>query len=372
MKLSSYIKFILSLSCIFFLGSTAFAAKKTSPIVIGILAPLTGDFANYGLPVKNSATIAVEKINKAGGVNGHKLVLAAEDSQCKPELAINIAHKFADMHLSIVIGGVCSGSTQAALPVFNKAHIVVISPSATATNLTDGSNPNFFRLIPPDNFQGEFQADFLINNLKAKTIAILHDKDAYGKGIATILRDQAKGKIKVVAFEGITVGAVDYSAVASKLRRLKPDAVAFEGYMPEGTKLLTQFYKKRLKMPVIVPESHKSDVLFNLKAKYRANTYVSSPLDPSSLKTVQPISKILTQRKQRTTAFGIYAYSITQIIAQVLEQTKTINYKNIHTALDKGKFKTIIGEVQFSPKGDILKKNYVMYKAGGTTFVPAK
>jgi branched-chain amino acid transport system substrate-binding protein len=194
-------------------------AKALEPIRIGVAGPHSGDLASYGIPTVKAAELVVENRNALGGICGRKIELIVEDDVCKPEIATNTATKLVTDKVDVVLGHICSGATKAALGIYKESKIVAISPSATNPALTQsGDYPNFFRTIASDDAQAKLEVDFALNRLKVSKIAVLHDKGDYGKGLAEF----AKGFIEkdprgeVVLYEGITPGAVDYSAVSSK------------------------------------------------------------------------------------------------------------------------------------------------------------
>ena len=117
-------------------AAVAAPAQAEDTIKIGVPGAHTGDLATYGVPSLNAAKIVVAKVNAKGGVLGKKLELIAEDDQCKPELSTNAATKLLSDKVSVVMGHICSGSTKAALPLYNDAHIIAMSPSSTPPFMT--------------------------------------------------------------------------------------------------------------------------------------------------------------------------------------------------------------------------------------------
>ena len=267
------------------LSLITFPLFASEPIRIGVAGPLSGDLAPYGIPAKNAVVLAAEQLNAKGGVNGRKVEIIAVDDVCKPEAATNVASKLIYEKVVAVIGHICSGATKAAMPAYREAKVPVISPSATSPELTlEGSNPYFFRTIPHDAAQAIIQADFIVGYLKAKRVAVIHDKGDYGKGLATLVKAELERRnIKVVLFEGVTPGAVDYSAMVRKIKRSKPDVVAFGGYHPEGSKIVTQARKKRIKAHFISGDGLKDPSFIKIGRKYVEGYYVSSPADISEL-----------------------------------------------------------------------------------------
>lgn len=202
---------LMMASCLVLLTGTAFGAET---IKIGVAGAHSGDLASYGMPTANAARLVTKEVNAKGGIDGKQIELLIQDEECKPEKATNVATKLISDGAVAVLGHICSGPTKAALPIYTAAKLVSISPTATSPELTrSGQYPLFFRTIAADDAQANLGADFAVNKLNAKKIALLHDKGDYGRGYAEFARDFIKnsGKAEVVLFEGVTPGAMDYS-----------------------------------------------------------------------------------------------------------------------------------------------------------------
>ena len=163
---------------------------------------------------------AVLEANAKGGVLGKKIELVAQDDQCKPELATNAATKLISDKVVAIMGPICSGATNASLPMYESANIISISPTATTPALTlEGKHPLFLRTVANDNAQAQLTSSYIIEVLKAKKVAYLHDNGEYGKGFAQQNRGiLEKAGVETVLFEAVTPDAVDFSAVVRKLR----------------------------------------------------------------------------------------------------------------------------------------------------------
>ena len=217
--------FLLAIAFMVFAGSV-FAADT---IKLGVAGAHSGDLASYGLPTLNAAKLVVGDVNAKGGILGKKVEILPADDVCKPEVGANVASKLVSDKADVVLGHICSGATKAALNTYKEAKIVTMSPSATNVDLTkSGDYPNFFRTISPDDAQAKLEVEFALKKLKVKKIAVIHDKGDYGKGLAEFAKaDLEKLGITPVLFEGITPGAVDYSAIVQKIKNSKADAVIY-------------------------------------------------------------------------------------------------------------------------------------------------
>ncbi len=262
-------------------------SKSSDTIVIGVPGAQSGDLASYGIPTVRAVELYTEMWNKKGGVLGKQIEFVAEDEACSADTAANVAAKLAGQKVDGIIGHICSGATKAAMGIYRDSNIVAISPSATNNDLTGGDYPNFFRAIAKDDEQG-VAASNLIKELDLKTIAILHDKGDYGKSFAESVRDLlTEANIEVVVFEGITVGAVDYSAVLNKVSGSNPDAVVYGGYHPEASKLVTQMRKANSDIPFISDDGVKDNTFIKVAGEYAEGVYATGPEDTSSLTMAQ-------------------------------------------------------------------------------------
>ena len=148
-----------------------------------------------------------------------------------------------------------------------------------------GQYPLFFRTIAADDAQANLGADFAVNKLNAKKIVLLHDKGDYGRRYVEFARDFIKnsGKAEVVLFEGVTPGAMDYSAVVQKVRQSGADTVMFGGYHPEASKMVAQLRKKRVKVNFVSDDGVKDDMFIKVAGDAAEGVYASGPQDVSGL-----------------------------------------------------------------------------------------
>ncbi len=297
------------------LSGSLFAAVT---IKLGVAGAHSGDLASYGLPTVKAAELVVKEINAKGGILGRQVELLVEDDVCKPEVATNTATKLVSQKVDVVIGHIFSGATKAALGIYKDAKVVAISPSATNPDLTQsGQYPNFYRTIASDDAQALLEVNFAIGKLKVKKIAVLHDKGDYGKGLAEYAKKfiEESKKATVVLFEGVTPGAVDYSAVVQKIKRSGAEAVIFGGYHPEASSIVSQMRKKDMKIPFISDDGVKDDTFIKVAQKYAEGVYATGPKDTS--KNPLAIAAIEAHKKAYGAdpgAFFLNAYAAAQAI----------------------------------------------------------
>ena len=368
--------FIVATSLIFITCFTLGTSLAADVIKLGVAGAHSGDLASYGLPSVKAAELVVKEINAKGGILGKKVVLLVEDDACKPELGSNVATKLISEGVDVVMGHICSGSTKAALAIYKDANIICMSPSATNPPLTQsGDYPNFYRTIASDDAQAKLEVDYALDVLKVKKIAVIHDKGDYGKGLAEFAKKfiENSSKGKVVLFEGVTPGAVDYSAVVQKIKRSKAEAVIFGGYHPEASKIIMQMRKKRMKTYFVSDDGVKDDTFIKVAGKYAEGVYATGPMDTSS----NPLAIAAIKAHQKAYgsdpgAFFLNAYAATQALLNAIEKAGTTDYKAVSNALKTHYVETPLGKIKFDEKGDAIGIGFAMYRVKDGVYVEMK
>ncbi|HLR12253.1 MAG TPA: ABC transporter substrate-binding protein, partial [Burkholderiaceae bacterium] len=237
-------------------GMLLSANAAADTIKIGIAGPFTGALTQYGTMVKEGVDTAIELINADGGVLGKQLEAVVVDDACEPKQGPVVANRMVNDGINYVVGHVCSGATIAATNIYDDEGVVMISPSATAPDVTEGKGYHFiFRTIGRDDQQGPAAAEYIINNVKPELVAVVHDKQSYGQGIAAAVRDDLQAAdIDIAFFEGINAGDTDYSAVITKIKSSGADFVYYGGYHPEMGLLLRQGAEQGLEATFMGPE----------------------------------------------------------------------------------------------------------------------
>jgi len=364
----------LAVSLLAFAGCSKEEKAETPTIKLGVAGSHTGDLASYGLPTLNAANIVADDFNAKGGVNGMPVEVLPMDEQCKPELSTNVATKLVSDQANIVLGHTCSGATKAALPIYKDAKLVCMSPSATNPPLTQsGDYSNFFRTIASDDMQAGLNVAFAIDKLGLKKIAVLHDKGDYGKGFAEFAQkfiEASGGKAEVVLFEGITPGAVDYSAVIQKVKRADADGVIFGGYHPEASKLVSTLRKKGMDVPFLSDDGVKDDTFIKVAGEYADGVYATGPKDLSKNPLYQ---KALDEHRKKYNAepgpFFPQAYAAAQALLNAIDQAKSTDYDKIVEVLHTQYVDTPLGKIKFDAKGDAEGVGFSVYQVQNGKYV---
>jgi len=357
-------------------GGSDPAGAAGPPIRLGVAGAHSGDLASYGLPSLNAARLVVKEVNARGGVLGREVEIVAEDDVCKPEIATNTATKLISEKVDIVMGHICSGATKAAVGIYNDARKIVISPSATNPELTQsGNSPNFFRTIAADDAQAGQEVDFALKVLKLKRLAVIHDKGDYGKGLAEFAKGfiEKSGVAELVLYEGVTPGAVDYSAIVQKIKRASADGVIFGGYHPEASKIVSQMRKKGMKTPFISDDGVKDETFIKVAGQYAEGVYASGPQDTSK----NPLTKAAIEAHQKEYgsepgAFFLNAYAATQAALNAIDQAGSTDFERVAKALRTESVDTPLGSIRFDERGDAIGVGFAMYVVKGGVYQEVK
>lgn len=208
-------------------------------IKIGASAPISGPSANYGIDNQNAGLIAAAD---AGEIHGFSFELYSEDDEGSSEGGAAVANKLAaDPTVVALLGTLFTGPAAASMSIYEEAGIPMLSPSATAGFLTQQGSQVFNRLPFIDPIQGKAAAEFIYNNLNARKIAIIHNGEDYGRGLADTVKStfESLGGT-VTAVEGITSGEADYTPILSTIATQKPEVLYFGGYYQDAAVLSNQ------------------------------------------------------------------------------------------------------------------------------------
>jgi branched-chain amino acid transport system substrate-binding protein len=308
--------------------------------------------------------MAVADINAAGGVNGRKLVIAMEDDACDPKQAVSGAGKLAARKAKVVIGHFCSGSSIPASKVYADEGMVQISPASTNPKLTDErAGPNVFRVCGRDDQQGGVAGQYLATKFKDKKVAILHDKTAYGQGLADETRKAMNAAgAKEAMYEAYTAGEKDYRALVSKLKGASIDVIYLGGYHTEGGLIVRQMREQGMKTILVGGDALVTQEYWQITGEAGAGTLMTFSPDPRKSKPAAEVVKRFQAKNIDPEGYVLYAYAAIQTWAQAATAAKSEDSKAVIAELNKTTFKTVVGDFNFDKKGDPNLPPYTVYE----------
>ncbi|MGE0230921.1 MAG: branched-chain amino acid ABC transporter substrate-binding protein [Flavobacteriaceae bacterium] len=333
-------------------------------ITIASVGPMTGQYASFGAQLKAGAEMAVADINAAGGVNGEKLVLTIGDDACDPKQAVSVAQKMVQDGVVFVAGHFCSGSSIPASAVYAEEGIIQISPASTNPKFTDERpGPGVYRVCGRDDQQGAVAGKFLAEKMAGKKVAIIHDKTAYGKGLAdeTKAAYEAAGG-KPVMYEAYTAGEKDYSALVSKLKAEGIEVLYMGGYHTEGGLIVRQMREQGMDTVLVSGDALVTDEYWQITGDAGEGTLMTFSPDPRKNPEAAPVVEKFRAKGIEPEGYVLYTYAAVQAWAQAVATAKSTEYDDVVKALDDGEFNTVIGKLAFDDKGDVSLPGYVFYE----------
>ena len=341
-------------------------AQAQEQITIAVAGPMTGKEATFGAQFKAGAEAAVADINAKGGVLGKQLKLEIGDDACDPKQARSVAEQLAAKKVAFVAGHYCSGSSIPASSVYNEEGIVQISPASTNPKFTDERPGNFsYRVCGRDDQQGGVAGAYLAKEFKDKKVAILHDKTAYGQGLADETKKamNAAGK-KEVFYEAITAGEKDYSAIVTKLKQNAIDVVYLGGYHTEAGLIIRQMRGQGMKTILVGGDALVSTELGSIAGDEVEGTLFTFSPDPRKNPSAKQVVDALEKKGINPEGYVLYTYAAVQTWAQAAQKAGSVDGAKVAPVLNSGEFDTVIGKYKFDKKGDPTLPPYVFYRWG--------
>lgn len=364
-----------SFSILFFLlavvfGPVALASART--VKVATQSPLSGEQAAMGEHIKLGTQLVVEEAAERFRKRGWELVLVPYDDQAKPEVGVvNARNIVADPDILLVVGHWNSGVALPASEIYKDAMLAMISPANTHPLITDRGYPNVNRICGRDDIQGPVGARFAAEELKLKSVYIVHDKTLYGQGIADTFRDEAKKLgLKILGYEG-TEERANFAPLVIPIKARNSDLVYFGGVYQQGGLLLKQMRERGVKALFMGPDGLDSSEMVKIAGGAVTGAYyttVAGPID------VYPESAAFARKyKQRfgkdVESFGMYGYDAAALglraVEQAIEEAKGQfpTRAQVAAAVRQVKnFKGVTGTITLDNKGDPVKAKYFVLK----------
>jgi branched-chain amino acid transport system substrate-binding protein len=350
-------------------------------IKIGANLELSGGVASFGSSISKGIDLAVEEINKDGGVDGKEIEIIKVDNKSEGSEATSAAIKLTSKDkVTAIIGAATSGNTVAQAQIANKNKTILLTPSGTSPNVTvneDGSVNEFaFRTSFIDPFQGTVAANFAANELKIKKVAIYADSSSdYAKGLAKSFKEtfeEAGGEI--VAQEAYVTKDTDFRSTLTRIKSAKPDFIFIPGYYEEVGLIVKQAREMGIDVPLMGADGWDSPKLVELAgAEALNNTFITnhySSEDPDE--KIQTFVKSFSDKYDGASpdAFNALGYDSVYLLADAIERAGDLDTTKIKDALAETKDLALVtGNVTIDEQHNPIKSATILeYKDGKQVF----
>lgn len=338
-------------------------------VVVYVAAPLSGFQANAGQTVLGGVRLAAEQINRAGGLRGYKVVVAAMDDESDSDLAVEIARQIqSEMNTRRVlgvIGHLNSGQTLAAMEVYKNLDLVVITPTASEVSLTQKGYRNFFRVNANDAAQARVDAGFLVNNLGAKRVAVVYNDDPYGVGLGRLITAelQSLGAEVVVSLQ-VAVEQSSFTNEVARIQAARPDAVFYAGYEVEAPYLRLDLVDAGLTVPFLASDGAFLAATIDEAGAAAEGIYVSAfgprpqaAVDGTWIKEYQAVEY------RNPDTYSINGYSAMEVLAAGVEAAKSFESAPVADAIrNLPGVETPLGALRFDANGDLQEQKIYIFQ----------
>ncbi|MCW3478884.1 branched-chain amino acid ABC transporter substrate-binding protein [Neisseriaceae bacterium JH1-16] len=349
-------------------ASTEAAASGETIVKIGQVSPMTGPIAHLGKDNEYGATLAIDDLNKQGvTIDGKKIKfqLVSEDDQGDPKIGTQVAQRLVDAGVVGVVGHLNSGTTIPASKIYSDNGLPQISPSATNPDYTKQGFKTTFRVIANDVQQGASLGDFAVNNLKAKNIAIVDDRTAYGQGLADQFEKAVKAKGATVSKrEYTTNSSTDFSAILTSIKSANPDLVFYGGMDAQAGPMAKQMKKLGIKAKLIGGDGMQSPEFIKLAGDAAEGQYASICGMPR-----EKMPGFADFDKKFKAKFGTdvqiyapYEYDAVNVLVDSMRRANSTDPKKYLAEVGKTDMTGVTGKIQFDDKGDIKNGAVTVYE----------
>jgi branched-chain amino acid transport system substrate-binding protein len=367
-KMLSFKKVLCTTAAIVCLAG--FARAQT---IIASAGPTNNAEAIFGVTWQNGMELAIKQVNAAGGINGEQIVFQRDDDNGDPKQGTLVAQKHCDnAAILAVVANFNSGVTIPSSDIYNRCGIPQVT-NASNPKVTTAGYKNLFRPIANDLSQGAAPAEYALTALKVKSVAVVHDKQAFGQGVSEVFRDSfTKGGGTVTSFSGVAPSDVDFSALLTTIKSENPQAIYFGGVMPAVGLFVKQAREFGITVPVFAADSaFSSDFIAGAGAENAEGTIVSFQAPPYD--SSDELKAFAASYKQTfgedPGPYSAYGFVEASIILEAMKKAPgPLSRAAISAEIAKTDLNSMVGNVSFTPQGELKKPFIFLYKAEGGKF----
>ena len=364
-------------------GAVAFAFAGSTfaqdlVVKIGHVGPITGNIAHYGKDNENGAKMAIDELNAKGVMIGGKKAkfeLLAEDDAGDPKQGTAVAQKLVDAKVNGVIGHLNSGTTIPASKIYFDAGIPQISPSATATKYTQQGFKTAFRVVANDGQLGSTLGRYAVQISKAKKIAVIDDRTAYGQGVADEFIKGVESKkgsgVAIISKEFTTDKATDFNAILTSIKGKNPDLIFFGGMDAVAGPMWKQMKALGMSPKFMGGDGMCTDTLGKSTIGVVSNDQIvcaeAGGVEESGKKGLEDFKAAYTKKfNLNVELYAPYVYDAVMVMVEAMKNAKSAEPKVYLPFLAKTNYKGVTGNIAFDAKGDIKDGTLTLYtyKAG--------
>jgi len=355
------------------------ACGRSAPegeLTVYVAVPLSGFQANGGQTVLGGARLRAEQANLQGGVLGRRIVVEAVDDEADSDVATDVAQTVVQdlaggKDVLGIIGHYNSGQTLAAMRIYDGAGVNVVTPTASNITLTDLGYRNFFRVNATDETQGRIDAEFLVNTLGARRVAVVHLDDDYGNGLRDLIVDNLELLGAEVAADIVIEEAAErHDAAVAEVQRVQPDAVFLAAYETEGYVLLPQLREAGVSVPFLASDACFLSALIDESGPAAEGAYVSG-FTPSPATAVDDkwVSQYQAVEQRNPDTYSIVGYMAMDVLIRAAQQAKTTDADRLGEAIRRLDYEGLAARIAYDEQGDLQDQKVYVFQVREGQFV---
>lgn len=345
-------------------------------VTVYVAAPLTGFQANGGQTVLGGARLAAAKLNQQGGLLGYTVKIVPVDDESDSDVAVAVAGQISEAvgrgELVLgVIGHYNSGQTLAAMEIYKDLSVIVVTPTASETSISQRGYGNFFRVNANDTVQARVAAGFLVNTLGAKRIAVLHNDTEYGVGLGREINAALTSLgAEVVLTRQVTEGQERYDAEVGAVQQANPDAIFYAGYEIEAPYLRAALVQAGVTQPMLASDGAFLSATIDEAAGAAEGMYVSAfAPSPTSVVNDQWIKEYQAVDFRNPDTYSVNGYSALMVLAEGVKKANSLDADQIAAALHGSSVSSLLGQLSYDNRGDLTDPTVYIFQVRDNAFV---
>lgn len=351
-------------------------ARPQREVAVFVAAPLSGFQANGGQTVVGGVRLAAEEINRRGGLVGYTIKVIALDDESDSAVAVQVAQQVREavesgQRVLGMIGHYNSGQTAAAMEVYKDLPIVVITPTASELSLTQRGYTNFFRVNANDAVQARVDAQFLVEKLGARRVAVIHNDTEYGIGLGKLLAEEvAQLGAQAVVMIQVGEGQAQYADEIARVQGASPDAIFYAGYEIEAPYLRAALIDAGISLPMLASDGAFLSATID-EADGKAEGLYVSAFAPSPATAVDErwIKAYQAIEYRNPDTYSINGYAAMTALAEGARRAQSVEGPRVAQALREIEVDTVLGPISFDARGDLRAPRVFIFQVRDQTFV---
>ncbi len=357
-------------------GGNGSAEPSGGDAIVYVAMPVSGFQANGGQTVLGGVRLATEEINRSGGLLGYRLVVRSLDDESDSEVAVANVEEVRQAlnrgeRVVGIIGHLNSGQTSATLPLYEEMGVLLITPTASEQSLTQRGYTRFFRVNANDGVQAAVDARFLVEQMNAQNVAVIHNDTEYGRGLAASLVEnlQRLGASEALRVE-VAEGQSDYTDLLPQLQNATADALFYAGYEIEAPYLRASLVDAGIDLPMLASDGAFLAATIDEAAGTAEGMYVSafapSPQNAADARWIEAYQAV---EYRDPDTYSINGYVAMQVLAAAARQANSLQGDDIAQTMRENEIETLLGPLRFDANGDLVDPQIWIYRVEGNEFL---